>query len=80
MLRELLRATLDEAILTQYGTNVIRTATPFAARWIVTADEELILSPDLRGDDLAAIESCLIRRTRRPRVELRLVPQPRTRQ
>lgn len=77
MLRELLRATLDGAVLNQYGVPVIRTMTTFGARWIMTADNELILSPDLRGDDLAAIEACLIRRTRQERVDLRLVPGPR---
>lgn len=73
MLRELLRTTLDAAILNQYGMTVVRTMTDFPARWYTKGDL-LFVSPDLRGEDLPEIEDHLCGSQSRV---LRLVPVPR---
>lgn len=74
---ELMGRVFAREMLRRHGLTVVNCIEPFGARWIITSNDELLVSPDLRGSDVRAIEDHL-RQTRPGRGGLHLVPGPRT--
>lgn len=70
-----MRQAVDREVMDRFGMRIVWTMTSFPARWIVK-DEWILVSSDLRGDELDELESWLLGRQCHP-CDLHLVPSPR---
>lgn len=53
---------LRRVMLDRYGVRVVNCSDVLDCRWVITKDDELIIAPNLRSDDIEKIEDCLARR------------------